>query len=257
MRTHLSGEANLLERTCVKGIMRLWWLHLKSLAPRWHHPRPWCDPSDFALIHSPPHITATPRGNCLSPDWLKFNCARLSERWKTTKSSQRLWIGYDREEETLFFVAAIWIHWEEILSHWCFSFVFFMWNKKSKVYSKIGLLTEKWAEEEKKGNLNRGKKAEINQTWFCAHVLFIQVLQMQPTSTSRLFSCNKKPLAKHEKGFWKNKKFWREHLLCWESQQESGCKIFPCEHLNGSAGFYSWVKVTSERRKRAESKWNQ
>lgn len=87
-----------------------------------------------------------------------------------------------------------------------------MWNKKSKVYSKIGLLTEKWAEEEKKGNLNRGKKVEINQTWFCAHVLFIQVLQMQPTSTSRLFSCNKKPLAKHEKGFWKNKKFWREHL---------------------------------------------
>lgn len=47
-----------------------------------------------------------------------------------------------------------------------------MWNKKSKVYSKIGLLTEKWAEEEKKGNLNRGKKVEINQTWFCAHVLF-------------------------------------------------------------------------------------
>lgn len=118
-----------------------------------------------------------------------------------------------------------------------FFFCFFMWNKKSKVHSKIDLLTEKWAEEEKKGNLNRGKKAEINQTWFCAHVLFIQVLQMQPTSTSRLFSCNKKPLAKHEKGFWKNKKFWREHLLCWESQRESGCKIFPCEHLNGSAGF--------------------
>lgn len=114
-----------------------------------------------------------------------------------------------------------------------------MWNKKSKVHSKIGLLTEKWAEEEKKGNLlnSWGKKAEINQTWFCAHVLFIQVLQMQPTSTPRLFSWNKKPLAKREKGFWKNKNFWREHLLRWESQRESGCKIFPCEHLNGSPGF--------------------
>ena len=52
MHTHMIGEANLPKRTWLKGIMRLWWLHLKKLAPPWHHLWPWHDPPHFALIHS-------------------------------------------------------------------------------------------------------------------------------------------------------------------------------------------------------------